>query len=366
MIKLNLRFLPRLILHCFAFQAALFSLQSLPASAAEQSRFVGAGPFSVSIQSVENQGLLLMPAGTSSAANKRWPAVVFAHGLCGPAEKYAASLTRLASWGFMVLASQQQSDCGVMNLNRPMATLGNLFRLPTKFGNAVDFSAMGNTIRSNLGYLSGRSDVDTSRLALMGHSMGGGMVIDVASELAEEQPDLVKAVVAIAPWNGVQPTPSTVVQNIHHPLLIVCSMSDALCPCSGEVQLSDTQGILTGNVSLGIPLLFGPSEDSTWHGGAMAIFNNAKEAILMDVSKVSHFTIAGIDGGAEMQTFADWATRQSGLNFNRPDRAYTDIPTMEYSIAFLNLALDLDPQAGRAFLDGASSDSRLVRTLRSQ
>ena len=98
----------------------------------------------------------------------------------------------------------------------------------------------------------------------------------------------------------------------------------------------------------------------------MAIFNNAKEAILMDVSKVSHFTIAGIDGGAEMQTFADWATRQSGLNFNRPDREYTDIPTMEYSIAFLNLSLDLDPQAGRAFLDGASSDSRLVRTLRSQ
>ena len=67
---------------------------------------------------------------------------------------------------------------------------------------------MADDIRLNLYYLIGRSDVDSDRIALMGHSMGGGMVIDVASELGKQQSNVVKAVVAIAPWNGVQPTPS--------------------------------------------------------------------------------------------------------------------------------------------------------------
>ena len=54
--------------------------------------------------------------------------------------------------------------------------------------------------------------------------MDGGMVIDVASGLGADGSDLVKAVVAIAPWNGVQPTPSSVVKSLSAPLLIFCSM----------------------------------------------------------------------------------------------------------------------------------------------
>ena len=176
-----------------------------------------------------------------------------------------------------------------------MTIVGNLFQLPLKFSNAVDFSSMADDIRLNLNYLIGRSDVDSDRIALMGHSMGGGMVIDVASELGKQQSNVVKAVVAIAPWNGVQPTPSAIVNDSNAPILIFCSMTDALCPCSGEVQLSDTQGIFTNNVSPVLPLLFGPQSDPTWNGGSMAIFQNSKNAILMDVSQVSHFTIAGID-----------------------------------------------------------------------
>ena len=203
------------------------------------------------------------------------------------------------------------------------------------------------------------------RIAYVGHSMGGGMVIDVAAGLALQSPGEVKAVVAIAPWNGVQPTPSSVVSGLSAPLLILCSMSDALCPCSGEVQLTDTQGLLSGSVTPGIPLLFGSSADPTWHGGAMAIFRNAPNAIVMDVDKVSHFTIAGIDDGSDMQDFADWARGATGLNFNRPDRPYNDIPTMEYAVAFLNQAFELDRQAGEALLNAASSDARLVDIQRS-
>ena len=348
----------------FSLTLALLGAQQ-PVLGAPSQSFSGPGPYQVSASAIEDQGLLFSPIAPDASSSRQWPAVVFAHGLCGPADRYSASLTRLASWGFLVLANQEQADCGVMNVDHPFATLGNLFQLPFKFSNAVDFSAMASTIEANLAYVASRSDVDTNRLALMGHSMGGGMVIDVAAGLALQSPGEVKAVVAIAPWNGVQPTPSSVVSGLSAPLLILCSMSDALCPCSGEVQLTDTQGLLSGSVTPGIPLLFGSSADPTWHGGAMAIFRNAPNAIVMDVDKVSHFTIAGIDDGFEMQDFADWARGATGLNFNRPDRPYNDIPTMEYAVAFLNQALELDRQAGEALLNAASSDARLVDIQRS-
>ena len=362
--KLSLNLSKHLSLSLLALFATLLSPRAIPEVLADEINYTGAGPFSVSVSTVEGQGLLFKPSD-SDRSIKSWPAVVFAHGLCGPAEKYSSSLSRLASWGFMVIANQEQGDCGVLNINHPLASLGNLFQLPLKFSNAVDFSSMADDIRLNLNYLIGRSDVDSNRIALMGHSMGGGMVIDVASELGKQQSNIVKAVVAIAPWNGVQPTPSSIVNDSNSPILIFCSMTDALCPCSGEVQLSDTQGIFTNNVSPVIPLLFGPQSDPTWNGGSMAIFKNSKNAILMNVNQVSHFTIAGIDNGDEMQNFAEWARSETGLNFNRPSRSYTDIPTMEYSVAFLNQFLNLDVKNGQSTLDKSSSDSRLSKVMRS-
>ena len=347
-----------------ALFATFLSPRVVPEVLAAQNNYSGPGPFSVSVSTVEGQGLLFKPSD-SDESRKNWPGVVFAHGLCGPAEKYSTTLSRLASWGFIVIANQEQGDCGVINVNHPLATLGNLFQLPLKFSNAVDFSSMADDIRSNLNYLAGRSDVDSGRLALMGHSMGGGMVIDVASELGEQQSNIVKAVVAIAPWNGVQPTPSSIVNHSNAPILIFCSMADALCPCSGKVQLSDTQAVFTNNVSPMIPLLFGPQSDPTWDGGSMAILKNSKDAVLMNVSQVSHFTIAGIDNGGEMQSFADWARGETGLNFNRPSRPYSDIPTMEYAVAFLNQFLNLEEKTLESFLDQSSSDSRLVEVVSS-
>ena len=71
------------------------------------------GPYQVAISEVADQGLLLVPhAADGSDANKQWPGIVFSHGLCGPAKMYSESLERLCSWGFVVIANQQQEDCG--------------------------------------------------------------------------------------------------------------------------------------------------------------------------------------------------------------------------------------------------------------
>ncbi|MDA7433288.1 dienelactone hydrolase family protein [Synechococcus sp. AH-601-N10] len=362
--KLRSNLSKHLTLSLLALFATLLNPRGIPEALADQTSYTGTGPFSVSVSIVEGQGLLFKPSD-SDEIRKNWPGVVFAHGICGPAEKYSSSLSRLASWGFMVIANQKQGDCGVMNVNHPLATLGNFFQLRLKFHNAADFSLMADDIRSNLNYLIGRSDVDSDRIALMGHSMGGGMVIDVASELGKQQSNIVKAVVAIAPWNGVHPTPSSIVNDSNAPILIFCSMTDALCPCSGEVQLSDTQGIFTKKLSPIIPLLFGPQSNPTWNGGSMAILKNSKDLILMNVSQVSHLSIAGIDHGDKMQSFAEWARSEYGLNFNRPSRSYSDIPTMEYSVAFLNQFLSLDVKKGQSTLEQSSSDSRLLKVLRS-
>ena len=348
---------------CFLLGLCVF----VPASgaAADPSLFSGPGPHAVSSAEVRKQGLIFAPKD-SAKANQGWPAVIFAHGLCGPTKRYSDTLARIASWGFVVVANEKQEDCGAIEVGHPLSAIENFFLMPFKFGNAVNFSKMAKNVEKNIDYALTRKDVDPDRIALMGHSMGGGVVVDVAAHLSEKRPGLVKAVIGIAPWNGVQPRPSTVAHEVKAPMLIFCSMTDLLCPCSGEVKITDTQGLITGRAALGIPLLFGPDADSTWHGGSLAIFEDARHATLIEVNAVSHFTIVGVDNGAQMQDLADWANQTSGLNFNRPDRPYTRIPTIEYAVAFLNETLKLDQSAGEETLRQADSDRRIGKVSYSQ
>ena len=313
------------------------------------------GPYAVTMSEVSDQGLLLVPrAADSSQSKRRWPGLVFAHGLCGPARSYSDSLERLCSWGFVIIANQEQEDCGVMNISQPLESLGS----NAKFKHCADSSIMAGNIKKNLHYLASRSDVNAESLALIGHSMGGGVSIDVAADVNAEHAGLIKAVVAIAPWNGAQPIPSSVVAKIGAPLLLFCSSSDSLCPCSGPATITDTQGPFTSPAAIGIPMLFGPGADAHWNGGVEAIYKNAETATLMQVDKASHLTIAGTDG-VQMQHLAYQSTKLYGLNFNNPDRPYSMIPTLEYSVAFLYDVLDINRQEGQKVMAAAKSDSRI-------
>jgi len=325
--------------------------------------FEGRGPHAVRASTVSGQGLLYTPrAASGEESNRKWPAIVFAHGLCGPAKRYSETLETLSSWGFVVLANQQQEDCGEGNIRHPFESVANFFIPGGKFSQAADSGAMAGHVKGNLEYLREKANVDSNAIALMGHSMGGGVVIDVAAELASSQPGAVKAVIGIAPWNGAKPTPSSVVSEVSAPILLFCSMSDALCPCRGPATITDTQGPITQPASIGIPILFGVGADPNWNGGTMAIYDNATNAAVIEVKGVNHFTIAGTNG-RQMQALATWATDRYGLNFNRPTRSYERIPTLQYSVGFLYQHLKLRTSASMNVVSEAKKDGRIVKVL---
>ena len=337
-----------------AFSSASYAHEavSTPISALDGSTAFGEnGPYSVTMSEVSDQGLLLVP---QSDSQKKWPGIVFGHGLCGPARNYSESLKRLCSWGFVIIANQEQEDCGVMNIRQPLQTLGSA----SKFQHAADSSVMAANMKKNLHYLAARSDVNPDALALVGHSLGGGVAIDIAADVNSEHPGLVKAVIAIAPWNGAKPVPSSVVSKIGVPLLLFCSSSDSVCPCSGPATFTDSQGPFKTPAEVGIPMLFGLGADAHWNGGVDAIYKNAKTATLLKVKEVSHFTIAGTDG-VQMEHLSYQSTQLYGLNFNHPKRSYSMIPTLEYSVAFLYDVLDINRQKGKQVMAEAKSDSRI-------
>ncbi len=342
------------------FCPVLLVAGALPAQGeAPSTAFGKKGPYSVTMSEVSDQGLLLVPhSADGTAEKKQWPGIVFGHGLCGPARGYTDTLERLCSWGFVIIANQQQEDCGVLNIRRPLQSL----RSRGKFQYAANSSIMAGNITKNLHYLASRSDVNPDALALVGHSMGGGVSIDVGTAVNTEQPGYVKAVIGIAPWNGARPVPSSVVAKLGAPLLLFCSSSDSLCPCSGAATVSDSQGPFTSPAVVGIPMLFGGGADVYWNGGVDAIYKNARTAILMQVKKVSHFTIAGTDG-KQMENLAYQSTNLYGLNFNHPRRPYAMIPTLEYSVGFLYDVLNIDRQRGKTMLARAEQDNRIDKVL---
>ena len=339
-----------------------------PLQAETATAFGKMGPYQVAMSEVSDQGILLVPSAKDADGNnrrKQWPGIVFCHGLCGSAKMYSKSLERLCSWGFVIIANQEQEDCGVVNLRRPMQSLNAVH----KFQYCVNSSVMAANIEKNLHYLASRGDVNPDKLALVGHSMGGGVSIDVATSINEQQPGFVKAVVGIAPWNGARPTPSSVVNKLSAPLLIFCSKADKICPCSGRATAVDIAvdsspfprlaGRFEGR---GMAYLFGSGADPYWHGGSEAIYKNARSATLVEVLKTNHFAIAGTDG-KQMEHLAYQMASVQGFGVNLEKKPYNWVPTLEYSVAFLYEKLGINPEEGKSVMSKIDSDDRIAHVV---
>jgi dienelactone hydrolase len=162
------------------------------------------GPFAIAQTSVANSATPGFGAATiyypTSTAEGTFGGVAIVPGFTGTQASIRWLGPRLASHGFVVITLDTNS----------------LFDSP---------AARGDQLLAALNYLTASttavsSRVDKTRLAVMGHSMGGGGAV----EAAKDRPSL-KATVPMAPWNTDRTWPEVV-----SPTLIIGAEKDTTAP----------------------------------------------------------------------------------------------------------------------------------------
>ena len=144
------------------------------------SLLASAGPFAVSSTSVSSfsvtgfgGGRIYYPTSTTQGT---FGGVAVAPGFTASASQYAGYAQRVASHGFVVFAIDTNS-----RYDQPASRGRQLLA-------ALDYLTRSSSVRTR---------VDASRLAVSGHSMGGGGTLQAAND----RPSL-QAAVALQPWNS--------------------------------------------------------------------------------------------------------------------------------------------------------------------
>lgn len=163
-----------------------------------------------------------------------YAAVSFGHGFLQPVDRYHSTLAHLATWGFLVIASESESG---------------LFPSHSNF--AADLSHCLTWLEQQHGqpgsFLAGALYVGA--YGLSGHSMGGG-----ASILAAAADPRIRAVSNLAAANT---NPSAIAQmpNITVPISLIAGTSDSITPVQNHGQLMYN----AGNSPRQLPLIQGGS-----------------------------------------------------------------------------------------------------------
>src|SRR4051794_16797155 len=139
----------------------------------------------------------------TSTADGTFGGLAIAPGFTASESTIAWLRPRLASQGFVVISINTQS-----RFDQP--------------------PARGDQLLAALNYLTGtstaRTRVDSSRLSVMGHSMGGGGTL----EAAKDRPTL-KAAVPLTPWNTDKTWPE-----VRTPTMIIGAQSDTVAPVASH------------------------------------------------------------------------------------------------------------------------------------
>ncbi|MEU3146289.1 MULTISPECIES: lipase [unclassified Streptomyces] len=167
------------------------------------------GPYSVSETSVSSLAVTGFGGGTiyypSSTADGTFGAIAVSPGFTAYESSIAWLGPRLASQGFVVFTIDTNST-----LDQP--------------------ASRGDQLLAALDYLTGRSAVrgrvDSSRLGVMGHSMGGGGSL----EAAKDRPSL-QASIPLTPWNLDKTWPE-----VRTPTLIFGADGDTVAPVSTHAE----------------------------------------------------------------------------------------------------------------------------------
>jgi dienelactone hydrolase len=160
------------------------------------------GPFATASTTVPSSvagfggGVIYYPTDTSQGT---FGAVAFAPGFLGTTANYTWVGPRVASQGFVVFVIDTDS-----RLDPPTSRADQLLA-------ALDYLVTTSSVRTR---------VDASRLAVAGHSMGGGGTI----EAANDRPSL-QAAVALQPWHSDKTWPG-----VHVPAMIIGAELDTTAP----------------------------------------------------------------------------------------------------------------------------------------
>ena len=167
------------------------------------------GPFATTSTTVSAAGVTGFGGGRifypTSTSEGTFGAVVIAPGFTATSASYASLAARVASHGFVTFAIDTNST--------------------------LDFpDSRGQQILAALDYLTGtstvRTRIDASRLAVAGHSMGGGGTLAAANA----RPGL-QAAVALQPWHTTKSWP-----NDRVPTMIIGAQSDTVAPVASHSE----------------------------------------------------------------------------------------------------------------------------------
>jgi dienelactone hydrolase len=160
------------------------------------------GPFAIASTTVPASvagfggGVIYYPTDTSQGT---FGAVAFSPGYLGTTAHYPWVGPRIASQGFVVFVIDTDS-----RTDPPNSRADQLLA-------ALDHLVTSSSVRSR---------IDANRLAVAGHSMGGGGAI----EAANDRPGL-QAAVAITPWHADKTWP-----DVHLPTMVIGAENDTIAP----------------------------------------------------------------------------------------------------------------------------------------
>jgi dienelactone hydrolase len=166
------------------------------------------GPFATASVSVPSSvagfggGVIHYPTDTSQGT---FGAVAVAPGFLGSSANYAWMGPRLASQGFVVFLINTDS-----RLDQPPSRGDQLLA-------ALDYLVTSSSVRTR---------IDASRLAVAGHSMGGGGTLEAATD----RPGL-QAAIPLQPWHTVKSWP-----NVQVPTLIIGAENDTTAPVASHAE----------------------------------------------------------------------------------------------------------------------------------